>query len=110
VVARNLVASGLLPTFGIHHHNRYNAYALADDIMEPYRPYVDRVVLEILDKHKTVENLTPEIKKELLQIPVLDVTIEGQRNPLMVGMQQTTASLSACFAGETRKIKYPDFG
>ncbi|PJB54804.1 MAG: type II CRISPR-associated endonuclease Cas1 [Bacteroidetes bacterium CG_4_9_14_3_um_filter_41_19] len=110
VVARNLVASGLLPTFGIHHHNRYNAYALADDIMEPYRPYVDQVVLGMLMKYETVDSLTPELKKELLQIPVLDISIDGQKNPLMVGMQQTTASLASCFAGELKKIKYPDFG
>lgn len=49
VVARSLVASGLLPTLGIHHHNRYNAYCLADDIMEPYRPFVDKLVVEIVD-------------------------------------------------------------
>lgn len=50
VIARALVASGLLPTLGIHHHNRYNAYCLADDIMEPYRPYIDKLVLDISRK------------------------------------------------------------
>ena len=48
VVARALVAAGLIPTLGIHHHNRYNAYCLADDIMEPYRPYVDNIVVDII--------------------------------------------------------------
>lgn len=109
VVARSLVASGLLPTLGIHHHNRYNAYALADDMMEPYRPYVDQIVLEIMDAFDDIETLTPELKKELLQIPAIDISIEGQKSPLMIGMQQTTASLAACFAGELRKIKYPSF-
>jgi len=109
IVARNLVASGLLPTLGIHHHNRYNDYALADDIMEPYRPYVDHLVLNMIPKYDSIDELTPEIKKELLQIPVLDIYIDERSSPLMVGMQQTTASLAACFAGETRKIKYPCF-
>jgi CRISPR-associated protein Cas1 len=110
IVARSLVASGLLPTLGIHHHNRYNAYALADDIMEPYRPFVDKIVLEIIEKHPSVDELTPELKKELLQIPVLDIFIDGQSSPLLVGMQQTTASLASCFSGEVRKIKYPELG
>ncbi|HAG17231.1 MAG TPA: type II CRISPR-associated endonuclease Cas1 [Bacteroidales bacterium] len=110
IVARSLVASGLLPTLGIHHHNRYNAYALADDIMEPYRPFVDKIVLEIIEKHPSIDELTPELKKELLQIPVLDIFIDGQSSPLLVGMQQTTASLASCFSGEVRKIKYPELG
>ncbi|MCD4697497.1 MAG: type II CRISPR-associated endonuclease Cas1 [Bacteroidales bacterium] len=108
VTARSLVASGLLPTLGIHHHNKYNAYCLADDIMEPYRPYVDRVVLEILETGVDVEELTPGLKGQLLQIPVVDVVIEGKSNPLMIGMQRTTASLNACFEGSERKIKYPE--
>lgn len=109
VVARSLVASGLLPTLGIHHRNKYNAYCLADDIMEPYRPYVDLMVLELIEEGalEEGENLNPTIKKRLLQIPVLDVVINGKKSPLLVGMQKTTASLAACFEGKTRKLKYP---
>ena len=108
VVARALVASGLLPTLGIHHHNRYNAYCLADDIMEPYRPYVDEVVAEILQSGLDCSELTTEIKKKLLVIPVREVQINGQRSPLMVAVTQTTASLAKCFSGELRKILYPE--
>ncbi|MFA6832137.1 MAG: type II CRISPR-associated endonuclease Cas1 [Bacteroidaceae bacterium] len=108
VIARSLVASGLLPTFGIHHHNRYNAYCLADDIMEPYRPYVDKLVLEIIDEHKDVSVLSKEIKARLLSIPVLDVRIDGEMSPLMVAASTTTASLYKCFNGESRKIVYPE--
>lgn len=108
VVARALVASGLLPTLGIHHHNRYNAYCLADDIMEPYRPYVDEVVAEILQSGLNCGELTTEIKKKLLVIPVREVQINGQRSPLMVAVTQTTASLAKCFSGELRKIVYPE--
>ena len=107
-VARSLVASGMLPTLGIHHHNRYNAYCLADDLMEPYRPYVDRLVLEILNSPEMPEELTREHKAKLLQIPVLDVIINDRRSPLMLAVQQTTATLAKCFLGELRKIEYPE--
>lgn len=108
VVARSLVGSGLLPVAGIHHHNRYNSYCLADDIMEPYRPYVDKQVLEILKRYKVIpEKLTTDIKRELLSIPVLDVKISGKRRPLMIAVSETTASLAKCFSGEMRKISYP---
>ena len=108
VVARSLVASGLLPTLGIHHHNRYNAYCLADDIMEPYRPYVDKQVYEITGQYGVDVELSKDIKAELLSIPTLDVVISGKRSPLMVAAAQTTASLYKCFSGELRKIAYPE--
>lgn len=107
VVARSLVASGLLPTFGIHHHNRYNAYCLADDIMEPYRPFVDKLVVDIVDSGKQYDELTTELKARLLGIPVLDVVINGKRSPLMIAVAQTTSSLYKCFSGELRRIIYP---
>ena len=108
VVARSLVASGLLPTLGIHHHNRYNAYCLADDMMEPYRPYVDRLVYTITEQYGIEIELSRDIKAELLSIPTLDVVIGGKRSPLMVAVGQTTASLYKCFSGELRKIAYPE--
>lgn len=109
VVARALVASGLLPTLGIHHRNKYNAYCLADDIMEPYRPFVDNLVVGITKKGLDITNLTTEIKQELLNIPVLDVIINGNRSPLMIAVGQTTASLAQCYSGKLRKVKYPSF-
>lgn len=109
VIARALVGSGLLPVMGIHHHNRYNAYCLADDIMEPYRPFVDRWVIHLKGQYGVPEELTKGVKAELLQIPVLDVKIEGKKSPLMVAASQTTASLAKCFSGELRKISYPEF-
>lgn len=109
VVARSLVASGLLPTLGIHHHNRYNAYCLADDIMEPYRPLVDKLVVEIVDSGEDISELSKAIKARLLNIPVLDVQINNQRSPLMIAVGLTTASLAKCYLGEARKIAYPEF-
>ena len=108
VVARALVSSGMLPTLGIHHHNRYNAYCLADDIMEPYRPFVDELVFNLIKKKGLPEEgLTKEWKVELLKVPVLDVVISGKRSPLMIAAAQTTASLYKCYSGEIRKIVYP---
>ena len=108
VVARALVSSGLLPVYGIHHHNRYNPYCLADDIMEPYRPYVDMQVLNIMQQYEEIpENLPKEMKRDLLSIPVVDTMIGGKKRPLMIAVSETTASLAKCFAGELRKISYP---
>lgn len=109
VVARGLVASGMLPTLGIHHHNRYNAYCLADDIMEPYRPYVDELVYNLVETKGTPPSeLDKNWKIPLLSIPTLDVKIGGKRSPLMVAVGQTTASLYKCFSGEARKVLYPE--
>lgn len=111
IVARGLVSSGMLPTLGIHHHNRYNAYCLADDIMEPYRPYVDKLVLSIVRELGSGSlELTKDVKFKLLGIPTLEVFINGKRSPLMVAVTQTTASLYKCFSGEFRKIAYPEMG
>lgn len=108
IIARALVSSGLLPTLGIHHHNRYNAYCLADDIMEPYRPYVDELVFGLVQQYGKNLELTRDIKAKLLTIPTLDVIISGKRSPLMIAASQTTASLYKCFSGELRRIVYPE--
>lgn len=110
VVARALVASGLLPVAGIHHHNRYNAYCLADDIMEPYRPFVDALVIETIRRFGLTAELTTALKREMLAVPVLDVYMQGKRSPLMVAVAQTTASLAKCYRAEYRKICYPTWG
>lgn len=107
IVARSLIASGLLPTLGYFHRNQYNAYCLADDVMEPYRPFVDELVLELVRNEEDYSSLTTEIKQKLLQIPVLDVTINKQRSPLMLAVQQTTSSLYKCYAKESKQIKFP---
>lgn len=109
ITARSLVASGLLPTLGIHHKNRYNAYCLADDIMEPYRPFADMIVLETIRKYPEQEELTKEIKASLLGISVLDVKIDKITRPLQIALQDTASSLSQCFEGSRRKIKYPKY-
>ena len=107
-VARNLVGSGLLPVLGIHHRNKYNAYCLADDIMEPYRPIIDQHIFEFINLQQFLpEELGKAEKAHILDLVNIDVEIEGKKSPLMVGVQRTTASLMKCFMGESRKISYP---
>ncbi len=107
ITARAIVSSGMLPTLGIFHRNKYNAYCLADDIMEPYRPYVDLIVCHIIETEDSYDELTIEIKKQLLSIASMDVFIDGKNSPLMVAMSRTTNSLHECFEGTSRKILYP---
>ncbi len=107
LVARSLVGSGLLPTLGIFHRNQYNAYCLADDMMEPYRAYVDKVVCHIVRSHGKFLEMTPSMKQQLLGIPVMDVMIDGEKSPLMNAVQRTTASLAKCFEGKSRKLLFP---
>ncbi len=108
IIARALVGAGLIPHVGIFHHNKYNAYCLADDIMEPYRPYVDNLVWHLSESYDISEGLTTELKRRLLEIPVLDVTIGRVKRPLMVAAEITAASLARCYTGELRKISYPE--
>jgi CRISP-associated protein Cas1 len=107
-IARSLVGSGLLPVLGIHHRNKYNAYCLADDIMEPYRPIVDRYIFDyLIENQYKPDYLGIEEKRYILNLCQLDIEIEGKKSPLMVATQRTTASLMKCFMGESRKIAYP---
>lgn len=108
IIARSLVGSGLLPTLGIHHHNQYNHYCLADDIMEPYRPFADALVGELVRNGEDWTDLSPSVKKQLLGIASVDVLFDGERSPLMVGAQRSTASLAKCFSGTGKKILYPE--
>ena len=110
ITARSLVASGLLPTLGIHHKNRYNSYCLADDIMEPYRPFADKLIINIIRNYPQEETLTTQIKQEILKLPIIDVEINKKTSPLQIAMQETTSSLAQCYNSTRRKIKYPIFG
>lgn len=108
LVARSLVSSGLLPTLGIFHRNQYNAYCLADDMMEPFRPFVDKVVWLLVQEHGMHIALEKEVKRQLLAIPAMDMMIQKEKSPMMVGMRRTTASLAQCFEGKVRKLIYPE--
>lgn len=105
--ARALSGSGLLNTLGIHHKSKYNAFALADDIMEPFRPTVDEAVHFIM-QNSDEQELTTEIKSELLQVLTRTVYFKTEKSPLMVGLQKTASSLQQCYTGERKRIKYPE--
>jgi len=107
ITARALVSSGMLPSVGIFHKNKYNAYCLADDVMEPYRVYVDVLVNDIVQSGEPYEDMTTSLKMSLLQLPAMDVVIDGNYSPLMVAMSRTSNSLYECFAGISRKVLYP---
>ncbi len=107
IVARALVSSGLNPTIGIFHRNKYNPYCLADDIMEPYRPYVDELVYKLMLSPVRPQDLTREIKAEILKITTSDVSIMQKQRPLMVAVSSTTSSLYKCYLGKQRIINYP---
>jgi CRISPR-associated endonuclease cas1, NMENI subtype len=108
IVARALVDTGLLLVLGIFHRNKYNPYCLASDIMEPYRPIVDLLVMEWLATHSEVEVLNKESKAHILQMATRDVQIEKNVHPLIVAVKNTASSLYKCYTGEKRLIAYPE--
>ncbi len=108
-MARCIVAAGLLPTLGIHHHNRYNAYCLADDLMEPYRPFADKIVLQIIAQFGLLDTVSTVQKIELLKLPTIDVQINEETSPLMIAMQKTANSLVKCYEGQSKKMALPCF-
>ena len=108
IVARAIVETGLLPVLGIFHKNKYNPYCLADDMMEPYRPFVDWLVMDWLTRNPETEDLTKEFKAHILQIATKDVKIDGKTRPLMVAVKTTVSSLYKCYTGEKRQISYPE--
>ncbi len=109
MVARAIVASGLHPTLGIFHKNQYNAYCLADDIMEPYRPFVDAKVLSICHQKESLEGfLNKNDRASILSVMTADAKYGNKKRPLYIGLSMTTASLVQCYEGKKRKILYPE--
>lgn len=104
-VARSLMGSGLFPAFGIYHRNRYNAFPLADDIMEPYRPFVDEIVFDLYANGE--RDLNKYVKAEILRLLYVDTVFDKVTRPLDLGVSVTTSSLAKCFSGEQKKILYP---
>ena len=107
-IARAIVGSGLLPTLGIHHHNKYNSFALADDIMEPYRPFVDLLIYRQINTIPDYHNITKERKGEFLQLLTADCLFKDNKSPIMIAMEYSSASLAKCFEGSSKKIDYPE--
>lgn len=106
-VARALCSAGLLPSLGIHHRNRYNAFCLADDLLEPFRGFVESKVRDICQREGIPYELTQPIKAQILEVLYKPVTVAGFNGPLMVALHRTMASLQRCFAGEQKFIDLP---
>ena len=102
---RAIVSSGLLPAIGIYHHNRSNAFPLADDLMEPYRPFVDGVVYDLALNGKT--ELNKDIKGELISVLYADTIFEKTKRPLSIGLSMTTASMVKCLSKEINTLSMP---
>jgi len=105
--ARAIAGSGLHPTLGIFHRNQYNSFCLADDLMEPYRPYVDTLVLDWLAQHGLTNEVTLEVKQHLLGVLTMDVRMENRLRPMLLALSETTASVAACMEGTKKLVKYP---
>lgn len=106
-VARSLLGSGLYPLFGIFHRNRYNAFPLADDVMEPYRPFVDFAVKQIYDS--SLSNMNKDVKQMLVRVLYSDVKIKKQIRPLQVALSMTSASLVKAFKNKKDSVVFPTF-
>lgn len=105
IVARAIVETGLLPVLGLFHKNKYNPYCLADDVMEPFRPMVDDLVMQWVTEHPEQEDLTTESKAHLIKMATMDVKIDEMTRPLMVAVKSYVSGLYQCYTGEKRLLK-----
>ena len=104
-VSRAIVSSGLFPAIGLFHHNRSNAFPLADDLMEPYRPFVDEAVYDLLMQGSM--ELTKDTKAKLIMVLYADTEFENVNRPLSAGLSMTTSSLVRCYAKDCLKLSLP---
>ncbi len=109
LVARSLCATGLHPSIGVHHHNRYNAYCLADDVMEPFRPIADLHVWECVKEYGSEQEMHKTIRANLLNIVERRVTMDKEMLTLQGAIQKTSQSLGKLFQGEEKLLALPDF-
>ena len=108
LVSRSLCAAGLHPSIGIHHHNRYNAYCLADDVMEPYRPFADLHVWECVQEYGTEQDINKQIRSNLLNIVGRQIKVKSEMLTFQGAIQKTAQSLSKIFQGEEKTLVLPD--
>jgi CRISPR-associated protein Cas1 len=108
VLARSIVASGLIPSIGVHHQNRSNPFCLADDLIEPYRPYVDWQARRLVDAGETAAPGNREARKAMLGLLNETISINGRNSPLQLAMQTTAASMARVYADEEKNLSLPD--
>ncbi len=106
MIARGIVASGLHPAIGLFHHNQYNGLCLADDLMEPLRPWVDNVAYQLHQENANI-SITQEVKTPFLNLISENVKFKNKQMPLMVSINYLMADLKRNFAKESKTIVYP---
>ncbi|MEA2100756.1 MAG: type II CRISPR-associated endonuclease Cas1 [Campylobacterota bacterium] len=104
-IARLVSANGLLPVFGIWHKNKYNAFNLVDDLIEPFRPFCDLYVKILLNtKYIEANNLSVNIKRDLVNILLLEcVDINGGKSTLSKSMELFVREYKKCVVNSTAK-------
>lgn len=107
MMARALTGSGLLCALGVQHRNKYNAFCLADDMMEPFRPFVDELVLNMIKTEQDISTLSKEIKQQLLSLPTTDTLMRNETHVMLTAASEVSAQLVKCFTGEIKKITFP---
>lgn len=108
VTGRAICSSGLHPSIGIHHHNRYNPFCLADDLMEPFRPLVDTAVVGISDRSETIPTLDKETKAAVLNSLTGRLSWQGEQRSLFDVLSRVTSSLALVFEGKRKSLALPD--
>lgn len=106
-VARGLVGAGLSPAWGLWHRNQYNPYALADDMMEPYRPAVDRLALQLFAAYPQATDLNRERKAILLRVPMLETRYRQKARQLGETIPLVCATLARCYTNERERLDFP---
>lgn len=106
VCARAICASGLLPMFGVHHHNQYNAFCLADDIMEPFRPFVDCLVYKYVKEDKT-PLLDTKAKRSLSTILQSPFYLQEEESTLMPIALKAAQALYKSYCAKQVLLEFP---
>jgi CRISPR-associated protein Cas1 len=107
MMARSIVSTGLHPSLGVFHKNQYNAFCLADDLMEPFRPISDSLVFTMYSKYPAPSELNREIKSEILKVAYIDCIIDDKTSPLSLAASISCSSLVKCFDGQTKELMCP---
>jgi CRISPR-associated protein Cas1 len=108
IVARAVCAAGLHPSIGMHHRNQYNAFCLADDLMEPYRPLVDRIVLQVVAQRGSDVPIDKDSKRALLELLAVRYSWQGESRTMFDWMSRTASSLAQVYAGEAKRLELPE--
>jgi len=109
IVARAVCGAGLHPSLGIHHHNRYDAYCLADDLMEPFRPTVDRAVAQYVAENEEFSQIESAAKQQIIGRLTARYLIDGQQRTLFDVVARLACSLADVFLGTAEKLELPDW-